>query len=201
MFALMEALIIDNGGANLASLQFAFERLGARARVSSDARELAAAARVVLPGVGSAADAMRRLRRSGMAEMLPSLRQPVLGICLGMQLLFERSGEGATQCLGVIPGTVRRLESARGRPVPHMGWNRLAPLRQDPLLEGIKPGEYFYFVHSYAAPVAEATVAQVEYGEVLSAIVRRENFWGTQFHPERSSAAGARLLANFLELS
>ena len=197
----MEALIIDSGGANLASLQFAFERLGARARVSSDAREIAAAARVVLPGVGSAADAMRRLRGSGMAQLLPNLRQPVLGICLGMQLLFERSGEGSTQCLGVIPGTVRRLAPARGRPVPHMGWNRLAPLRHDPLLEGIEPDEYFYFVHSYAAPVAEVTVAQVEYGEALSAVVRRQNFWGTQFHPERSSAAGARLLANFLDLS
>jgi imidazole glycerol-phosphate synthase subunit HisH len=197
----MEALIVDSGGANLASLQFAFERLGARARVSRDAREIAAAARVVLPGVGSAADAMRRLRGSGIAEMLPRLRQPVLGICLGMQLLFERSAEDSTQCLGVIPGTVRRLEPACGRPVPHMGWNRLMPLQHDPLLEGIEPGEYFYFVHSYAAPVAEATVAQMKYGEALSAIVRRENFCGTQFHPERSSSAGARLLANFLELS
>jgi len=197
----MEAVIIDSGGANLASLEFAFERLGARARVSGDVREIAAAARVVLPGVGAAADAMRRLRRSGAAELLPRLRQPVLGICLGMQLLFEHSAEGSTECLGVIPGAVRRLEPARGRAVPHMGWNRLAPLRVDPLLEGIEPGEYFYFVHSYAAPVAAATVAQVEYGQALSAVVRRENFWGTQFHPERSSAAGARLLANFLKLS
>lgn len=197
----MEAVIIDSGGANLASLQFAFERLGARTRVTSDAREIATAARVVLPGVGSAADAMRRLHRSGIAAVLPSLRQPVLGICLGMQLLFERSAEGMTDCLGLLAGTVRRLEASPERPVPHMGWNQLAHSRQDPLLEQIEPGEYFYFVHSYAARVSAATVARAEYGETISAVVRRDNFWGTQFHPERSASAGARLLRNFLRLT
>jgi imidazole glycerol-phosphate synthase subunit HisH len=196
-----EAVIIDSGGANLASLQFALERLGARAVVSSDARAIAAAPRVLLPGVGSAADAMQRLRRSGLAELLPTLRQPVLGICLGMQLLFERSAEGTTECLGVLPGTVRRLEAARGRPVPHMGWNQLTDPREDPLLEGIEPGEYFYFVHGYAVPTSEVTLAQVHYGEAVSAAVRRRNFWGTQFHPERSASAGARLLGNFLRLT
>jgi glutamine amidotransferase len=196
-----EAVIVDSGGANLASLQFALERLGARAIVSSDARTIAASPRVLLPGVGSAADAMQRLRRSGVAELLPTLRQPVLGICLGMQLLFERSAEGATECLGVIPGTVRQLEAAQGRPVPHMGWNQLTEPREDPLLEGIEPGEYFYFVHGYAAPTSDVTLAQVQYGEALSAAVRRGNFWGTQFHPERSASAGARLLANFLSLT
>jgi imidazole glycerol-phosphate synthase subunit HisH len=195
-----EAVIIDSGGANLASLQFALERLGARAVVSSDARTIAAAPRVLLPGVGSAADAMQRLRRCGLAELLPTLRQPVLGICLGMQLLFERSAEGTTECLGVLPGKVRRLEAAPGRPVPHMGWNQLTEPREDPLLEGIEPGEYFYFVHSYAVPASAVTVAQVHYGESVSAVVRRGNFWGTQFHPERSASAGARLLANFLRL-
>ncbi len=197
----MDAVIIDSGGANLASLQFALERLGARALVSSDARAIEAAARVVLPGVGSASDAMQRLRQSGLAEVLPRLRQPVLGICLGMQLLFERSEEGMTECLGLLPGTVRRLKSAPGRPVPHMGWNQLTPSREDPLLEGIEPGEYFYFVHSYAVPVCEVTIAEVCYGEAFSAAVRRENFWGAQFHPERSAAAGARLLGNFLRLT
>jgi imidazole glycerol-phosphate synthase subunit HisH len=196
-----EAVIIDSGGANLASLQFALERLGARAVVSSDARTIAASPRVLLPGVGSAADAMQRLRRSGLAELLPTLRQPVLGICLGMQLLFESSAEGATECLGVLPGTVRRLEAARERPVPHMGWNQLSYPREDPLLEGIQPGEYFYFVHGYAAPTSEVTLAEVHYGEALSAAVRRGNFWGTQFHPERSASAGARLLGNFLRLT
>ena len=196
-----EAVIIDSGGANLASLQYALERLGARAAVSSDVREIAAAARVLLPGVGSAADAMQRLRRSGIAQLLPTLRQPVLGICLGMQLLFERSAEGTTECLGVLPGVVRRLQAAPQRPVPHMGWNQLTRLRQDPLLAGIEPGEYFYFVHSYAASAAPVTLADVDYGEAISAVVRRDNFWGTQFHPERSAAAGARLLGNFLALT
>jgi imidazole glycerol-phosphate synthase subunit HisH len=206
----VEAVIIDSGGANLASLRFAFERLGARTRVSCDAREIASAARVVLPGVGSAADAMQRLRRAGIAQLLPGLRQPVLGICLGMQLLFERSAEGGTECLGVLPGTVQRLEAAPGRPVPHMGWNRLTRLRPDPLLEGIEPGEYFYFVHSYAVPASQSqaqwqsqspspwALAEVQYGQAVCAAVRRENFCGTQFHPERSASAGARLLANFL---
>jgi imidazole glycerol-phosphate synthase subunit HisH len=196
-----EAVIIDSGGANLASLQFALERLGARAVVSSDARTIAAAPRVLLPGVGSAADAMQRLRRCGLAELLPTLRQPVLGICLGMQLLFERSAEGTTECLGVLPGKVRRLEAAPGRPVPHMGWNQLTEPREDPLLEGIEPGEYFYFVHGYAVPTSDMTLAEVHYGEALSAAVRRGNFCGTQFHPERSASAGARLLDNFLRLT
>lgn len=196
-----QAVIIDSGGANLASLQFALERLGARAIVSSDARTIAAAPRILLPGVGSAAEAMRRLRHCGVAQLLPTLKQPVLGICLGMQLLFERSEEGMTECLGLVPGTVARLRAARGRPVPHMGWNQLLPAREDPLLEGIAPGEYFYFVHGYAAAVSAATVAHVEYGQALSAVVRRGNFCGTQFHPERSAAAGARLLGNFLRLS
>ncbi|HEV2269518.1 MAG TPA: imidazole glycerol phosphate synthase subunit HisH [Steroidobacteraceae bacterium] len=195
------AVIIDSGGANLASLQFALARLGVRATVTSDVRAIAAAPRVLLPGVGAAGDAMRRLRRSGVAELLPTLRQPVLGICLGMQLLFERSAEGMTDCLGILPGTVRRMEPARGRPVPHMGWNQLSGSRQDPLLAGIEPGEYFYFVHGYAAPASEVTVAHVHYGEAVAAVVRRDNFWGTQFHPERSASAGARLLGNFLKLT
>ncbi len=196
----MEAVIIDSGGANLASLQYAFERLGAKTRVSADAQEIAAAPRVVLPGVGCAADAMERLHRGGLARLLPSLTQPVLGICLGMQLLFERSAEGATECLGVLPGEVRRLSAAPGRPVPHMGWNQLDPSRADPLLAGLEPGAYFYFVHGYAVPAGELTVATVDYGGTLSAVVRRGNFWGVQFHPERSAAGGARLLGNFLTL-
>ncbi|MGC8522093.1 MAG: imidazole glycerol phosphate synthase subunit HisH [Steroidobacteraceae bacterium] len=193
-------VIIDSGGANLASLQFAFERLGAEARVSAEAEEVAAAERIVLPGVGSASEAMRRLRAAGLARLLPALSQPVLGICLGMQLLFEHSAEGETECLGILPGTVRRLEPSVARPVPHMGWNRLTTLESDPLLAGLDPQSYFYFVHSYAAPLGEFTLAPVEYGERLSAVVRRGNFCGVQFHPERSAAAGARVLANFLSL-
>jgi glutamine amidotransferase len=196
----IDAVIIDSGGANLASLQFAFERLGARAHVSSDARTITSASRVILPGVGAAGDAMQRLRNAGLAALLPSLRQPVLGICLGMQLLFQRSEEGSTDCLGILPETVRRLQPARGLPVPHMGWNQLNPLRDDPLLEGIAPNDYVYFVHSYAAPVSAITLATADYGIPVSAIVRKGNFWGAQFHPERSAGTGARVLANFLRL-
>lgn len=196
----MDAVIIDSGGANLASLQYAFERLGARTHVTADAKTIATASRVVLPGVGAAADAMRRLRHSGVDTLLPTLTQPVLGICLGMQLLFSRSEEGSTACLGILPETVRRLRPAPGLPVPHMGWNQLARVREDPILEGIAVNDYFYFVHSYAAPVSHLTLATTDYGIPVSAIVRRGNFWGAQFHPERSAATGARVLANFLRL-
>ena len=196
-----DVVIIHNGGANLASLQYALERLGAEAPVSSDPAEISRAKRIILPGVGSATDAMQRLRSAGIADLMPKLTQPVLGICLGMQLLFEHSEEGETPCLGVLPGTVKLLEAAERRPVPHMGWNQLAFLRDDPLLTGIEQNDYAYFVHSYAAPVSDVTVSKTEYGQPLSAIVRRGNFWGTQFHPERSGRTGARILSNFLKLT
>ncbi len=197
----MDTVIIDSGGANLASLQFALERLDARAVVSNDPKEIAQAPRVILPGVGSASDAMTRLRAPGLHEVLPTLKQPVLGICLGMQLLFARSEEGPTECLGIIPDTVRLLKAEPGRPVPHMGWNQLTALRADPLLESIAENDYVYFVHSYAAAVSEITLAATDYGSQVSAVVRRGNFWGTQFHPERSGPTGAKLLANFLRLN
>jgi imidazole glycerol-phosphate synthase subunit HisH len=197
----MDAVIIDSGGANLASLQFALERLEASTWVSNDAKEIEKAARVILPGVGAARDAMTRLRATGLHEVLPTLKQPVLGICLGMQLLFTRSEEGSTDCLGIIPDTVRRLHAKPGRPVPHMGWNQLTGLRSDPLLESIAENEYVYFVHSYAVPVSNITLAATDYGSQVSAVVRRANFWGTQFHPERSGATGAKVLANFLRLN
>jgi len=139
--AVSEALIVDSGGANLASLQYALERLGARAHVSHDPHRLASAPRVILPGVGAAADAMQRLTSLGLTRLLSTLTQPVLGICLGMQLLFERSEEGPAGCLGVLPGEVQRIANAPGRPVPHMGWNQLTPLHADPLLEDITDQE------------------------------------------------------------
>jgi glutamine amidotransferase len=196
----VRAAVIVDSGANLASLQYALERLGVRTRVSQDPRAIASASHVVLPGGGAAADAMERLRRAGVAQVLTLLTQPVLGICLGMQLFFRSSEEGPTECLGLLPDTVRRLEAAPGRPVPHMGWNQLEGRREDPLLEGLAAREYVYFVHSYAAPVSQHTLASTDYGGPLSAVIRRSNFWGTQFHPERSGRAGARVLANFLRL-
>jgi len=195
-----DVVIIDSGGANLASLQFALERLGARSSVSADPAVIVAARRVLLPGVGSAGDAMYRLRSAGIDRVFPALRQPVLGICLGMQLLFQRSAEGPSGALGVLPGDVDRLVPAPGRPVPHMGWNTLDPVRADPLLEGIAPGEYFYFVHSFAARPSATTIGTADYGGPLVAVAGRDNFRGVQFHPERSGAAGAKLLANFLRL-
>lgn len=195
-----DVVIIDSGGANLASLGFALQRLGASSTVTSDPAVLRTAARVILPGVGSAGDAMARLQRGGLSETIRSLRQPLLGICLGMQLLYAHSEEADTACLGILPDTVRRIPNHPGLPVPHMGWNQINVQRADPLLAGLDAGEYFYFVHSFAAPVAAQTLASSDYGAALCAVTRRDNFWGVQFHPERSSRAGARVLANFLAL-
>lgn len=194
-------VIVANGGANATSLRYALERLGVRPEVSADARVIQSATHVFLPGVGAAQDAMRRLLVAGLCDVIPRLTQPVLGICLGMQLLHAWSEEQGTACLGVFPGHVRRLERAPGRAVPHMGWNRLRPLGQHALIEGLQTGEYAYFVHSFAIAPGPETVAVSDHGDEFSAIVSRGNFHGTQFHPERSAKAGARLLANFLELS
>jgi glutamine amidotransferase len=199
----VDVAIIDSGGANLASLVYALKRLGARAEVTADAALIRAAPRVLLPGVGSAGNAMARLREARLHTLIPTLTQPVLGICLGMQLLFASSEEGPTgdtPCLGIIEGRVARMPASPERPVPHMGWNRLRALREDPLLEGIAAADYFYFVHSFAAPVGPHSVAVTEYGAEFTSIAIRGNFRGAQFHPERSARPGARLLANFLKL-
>ena len=195
-----EVVIIASGGANIASLQFALERLGVRSTVSAEPARIEAASHVILPGVGAARDAMTRLRATGLDRLIPTLRQPVLGICLGMQLLFDASDEGPTDCLGVIPGRVSRLRAAPGHPVPHIGWNTLEIPADAPLLAGIRSGDYAYFVHGYAAVVGPHTEASTLYGAPFSACVRRGNFHGAQFHPERSASAGARLLQNFVEL-
>ena len=195
-----DVAIIDSGGANIASLQFALERLGVAARLTADPQELRTSPRVILPGVGAAADAMRRLASLQLVETIRGLTQPVLGICLGMQLLFESSDEGDTRCLGLLPAQVRRFPDRSAYPVPHMGWNQLEFEHAGPLLDGIARGDHVYFVHSYAAPVGPWTIATTDYGGNFSAVVRHRNFYGAQFHPERSGRVGARLLANFLEL-
>jgi glutamine amidotransferase len=143
---------------------------------------------------------MQRLAAAGLVELIPTLKQPVLGICLGMQLLYEASEEGAAQCLGTIPGTARRLRAVRGRPVPHMGWNTLIKAQATGLLAGVEDGSHAYFVHSYALPVGPETVAVTEYGDAFSAVVAHANFFGTQFHPERSADTGATILRNFLAI-
>ena len=195
----MRVAVIDSGGANIGSVLYALERLGVSARLTGKADEIRAAERVILPGVGAAAPAMARLRELGLVDTVRQLTQPLLGICLGMQLLFERSDEGEVECLGVLPGRVQRLPEAQGIRVPHMGWNRLQPRRASTLLQGIDAGTQAYFVHSYAAPVGEDCVASCDHGAAFAAVVQRGNVSGAQFHPERSSAVGARLLANFLE--
>ena len=196
----LEVVIVANGGANTASLQYALERQGASSVVCADPARIRSATHVVLPGVGAAGDAMTRLRRHGLEHLLPTLTQSVLGICLGMQLLFEYSAEGATPCLGIIPGRASRFPEAPGRPVPHMGWNTLHIERESALLRGLGAAEHAYFVHSYALPMSGATVARSRYGEPFSACVQWQNFYGAQFHPERSAAVGARLLQNFLAI-
>jgi len=191
--------IVDGGGANIASLKFALARLGVAGELTVDPAVIRSASHVILPGVGAARSAMGRLRETGLDALIPGLTQPVLGICLGMQLLFEKSEEENTHCLGILPGTVLRFSPAAGRPVPHMGWNQVRRVRDSPLLADVADDSYFYFVHSYAAETGDMTVGATEYGWAFSAVVESGNFLATQFHPERSGPLGAQVLRNFLE--
>ncbi len=196
-----DVVLVDAGGSNIASVQAAFERIGVVAEMTADAGRIARASHVVLPGVGAAGPGMQRLHELGLTEVIGSLRQPVLGVCLGMQLLFVQSEEAESRCLGIIPGTVRRFSEAVSGRVPHMGWNQLQIERPSVLLDGIESGAYAYFVHSYAAPTGDHALASCCYGSSFAAVVARNNFHGAQFHPERSSAVGSRLLKNFLGLT
>ena len=192
--------IIDSGGANIASLKFALNRLGVDAILTTDSKTIQNASHVILPGVGAATAAMQRLKQTGLDKLIPKLEQPVLGICLGMQLLAEASEEDDAECLGLISGIAEKLSASPDTPVPNMGWCPASFARQHPLLAGIDDGSYFYFVHSYALPVADYSLAIASHTGNFTAVLTYNNFYGTQFHPERSSAAGAQLLANFLEL-
>jgi glutamine amidotransferase len=200
-----DVAIIDNGGANIASLRYALERLGATSHLTANPDELRSSRRVILPGVGAAGDAMARLRALGLVDLVAQLAQPVLGICLGMQLLFASSEEGDdgtdTECLGLIAERVARFPARPGFPVPHMGWNQLRLVTPSPLFTGVHDGDYVYFVHSFAAPTGPWTLAATDYGAEFSAAVQRGNFHGVQFHPERSARVGRRVLANFLEFA
>jgi imidazole glycerol-phosphate synthase subunit HisH len=194
------AVIIPSCGSNLASLQFALERLGADVPLTEDPARIRAASHVILPGVGAAAPGMERLAAAGLVDLIPTLTQPVLGICLGMQLLFARSEEEQTRCLGVIDAEVRRLPASSALPVPQMGWNDLQLAGESPLLDAVPSGTYAYFVHSFAAPPGPYTRAVATYGVPFSAVIQQGNFFGTQFHPERSSRGGAQILDNFLNI-
>ena len=192
--------IIDSGGANIASLRYAVERLGVNAELTIDPKVIRNATHVILPGVGSAADCMARLQRAGLVEVIAQVTQPFLGICVGMQLLFDSSEEGNVQCFGLLPGRVQRFADRDGLPVPHMGWNTLNVLRTSPLLANFTRDDYVYYVHSFCAPISDNTLATTDYGNAFSAVVQRDNIFGAQFHPERSAKAGAKLIQNFLAL-
>lgn len=193
--------VLAYGAGNVASVQFALERLGAAVRLTCDPVDVAEAERLILPGVGQAGYAMSRLDEMGLTEAIRAFPRPLLGVCLGQQLLFTDSDEGGgTPLLGLIPGRVAKLGPGPSLPVPHMGWSRLALAREDPLLEGVGNEAWAYFVHSFVCPDGPATLARADYGGVVPAMVRQANRWGCQFHPERSARAGARILKNFMEL-
>jgi len=196
----LSLVVVDLGASNTASMVFALERLGARPRVTANHAAIAEAERVILPGVGSAAFVMERLRDKGLEPVLRAFARPLLGVCLGQQLLHEASAEGNTPCLGLLAGRVEPLHATANLPVPHMGWNRLAGVAAHPLLDGVAEGAHVYFVHSFVAAVSEATIARADYGGAFAAVEARGNVMGCQFHPERSSVVGARILANFLAL-
>jgi glutamine amidotransferase len=196
----VSVVIVDTGGANLASIVHALGRLGETAEITRDAAKVRAADRAILPGVGAAPEAARLLAEGGLGDAVRARTKPTLGICLGMQLLFKRSDEGPADGLGILPGTVS-LMSPAGLTVPHMGWNAVTRAgKGSALLDGIADGTHFYFVHSYAAPMGAWVEAACDYGGPVPAVVRSGSFHGAQFHPERSGEAGARVLKNFLAL-
>lgn len=200
--ASQKIVIVNTGCANISSVKFAVERLGERVTVSDDLCVIQQADKVFLPGVGSANAAMASIEKKQLVSCIQGLTQPVLGICLGMQLMVEKSEESLrdnTPCLSLIPGQVKRMHVG-GLRLPHMGWNTVTPVADAPLFKGIDSGSYFYFVHSFAVAVSEFTMASCQYSMAFSAAIHKDNFFGVQFHPERSSDAGASLLKNFIDL-
>lgn len=195
----MNLAIVNTRCANLASVRFACERLGITPTITADVSALQAADKIILPGVGNAKAAMRELKGLQLEHIIPEFSQPVLGICLGMQLLSAHSAENDTACLGIIKAKTEAMQ-AHDLSLPHIGWNQLrCHHAHHPLLAGLE-GAYFYFVHSYALPVADYTLASSHYGTDFSAVIQQGNFYGIQCHPERSGAAGARFLQNFFDL-
>lgn len=192
-----KVVIIDYGAGNIQSIKFALERLGYTGILSSDAEEIKAADKVIFPGVGEASSAMKKLKSTGLDKVIPQLKQPVLGICLGMQLMCNWSEEGDTEGLGIFNVDVVHFEKTLK--VPHIGWNRIKELKTD-LFEGIAEQEFVYLVHSFYAPVCSETIAKCDYGVNYSSALQKDNFYGVQFHPEKSSEAGEKILENFLKI-
>ncbi|WIE07079.1 MULTISPECIES: imidazole glycerol phosphate synthase subunit HisH [Providencia] len=197
----MNVVILDTGCANLASVAYAVKRLGYNPVVSRDTNTILQADKVFLPGVGTASAAMEKLTERELVPLIKALTQPVLGICLGMQLLgsFSEEGQSTVPLLGLIDSPVQKMD-ANGLPVPHSGWNQVKALAGNPLFRDIPDNAYFYFVHSYSMPISSNTIAQTQYGNPFSSAVNCDNFYAVQFHPERSGAAGSRLIQNFLEM-
>lgn len=195
----MEIAVIDYKGGNVQSVLFALERLGCQPTLTADPEVIRRADKVIFPGEGEAASAMRELRAQGLDEVLPTLTQPFLGVCLGMQLLGTHSEENDANMLGILPFEVKRFPKLPEYKVPHMGWNTLQRLRS-PLFEGLGTEDYVYFVHSYYAPVGDYTIAEAEYPAPFSAAVQHKNFYAVQFHTEKSGPVGTRILKNFLKL-
>lgn len=193
----MKIVIIDYGAGNIQSIKFALERLGYEGILSGDPEEIKSADKVIFPGVGEASSAMHKLKSTGLEKVIPNLKQPVLGICLGMQLMCNSSEEGDTTGIGIFDVDVVHFE--RKLKVPHIGWNRITDLKSN-LFEGIHEKEYVYLVHSFYAPVCDETIAKCDYGVEYSSALKKDNFYGVQFHPEKSSTAGERILDNFLKL-
>jgi len=196
----MTLAVVDSGGANISSVLHALRRLGAEPEFTADAAVIRSADHVILPGVGAAGHAMEVLAQHGLLDVIRRLKQPVLGICLGMQLLFRSSEEDDAPLLDLIPARLRRLPESAGLRVPHMGWNAIRNLRPDPLTDSLD-GNWFYFVHSFAAPIGDWTLSSSVHGEAFSAVVQHGNFRGAQFHPERSAGSGATLLRHFMEIT
>ena len=194
----MKVAIVKYNAGNVESVKNALNRLGVEPILTDDDEELQTADKVIFPGVGEASTAMRYLREKGLDAVIKNLRQPVLGVCLGMQLFGEFSEENETQCLGIIPFRVKKFESEKEK-VPHIGWNQIGNV-QSKLFEGVPENSFVYFVHSYFVPQNPATIAACDYIETFSAAVNRQNFYGVQFHTEKSGAVGEKILENFLTL-
>ncbi len=196
-------VLIEYGAGNTRSVTYALQRLGLEASLTSDPERIRRAGRVIFPGVGQAASAMEKLRQNGLDKLIPELRQPVLGVCLGLQLMCRHSTEGDTPGMGIFDAGVihfhDRPEDTNGLKIPHMGWNRVLP-KDSLLLQGVPEGSYFYFVHSYFAEIGEDTKGVTEYGVPFSAVMEKNNFFATQFHPEKSGDAGEQVLKNFLRI-